>query len=74
MATYPIVALLTVIHALRTNLTALAERCGQPMGELPCPRTPIAQFKQVIGWHDLEKQQERLELGASGQGQRPSPS
>ena len=74
MATYPIVALLTVIHALRTNLTALAERCGQPMGELPCPRTPIAQFKQVVGWHDLEKQQERLELGASGQGQRPSPS
>ena len=70
MATYPIVSLLTVVHALRTNLAALAERCGQPMGELPIPRTPIAQFKQVIGWHDLEKQQERLELDARGQVQR----
>jgi len=70
MATYPIVSLLTVVHALRTNLAALAERCGQPMGELPVPRTPIAQFKQLIGWHDLEKQQERLELNAPGQAQR----
>jgi len=70
MATYPIVSLLTVVHALRTNLAALAERCGQPMGELPVARTPIAQFKQVIGWHDLEKQQERLELDARGQVQR----
>lgn len=70
MATYPIVSLLTVVHALRTNLAALAERCGQPMGELPIPRTPIAQFKQVIGWHDLEKQQERLELSAAAQAQR----
>jgi methylisocitrate lyase len=70
MATYPIVSLLTVVHALRTNLAALAERCGQPMGELPIPRAPIAQFKQVIGWHDLEKQQERLELDARGQVQR----
>ena len=70
MATYPIVSLLTVVHALRTNLAALAERCGQPMGELPVARAPVAQFKQVIGWHDLEKQQERLELDARGQVQR----
>jgi methylisocitrate lyase len=70
MATYPIVSLLTLVHALRTNLAALAERCGQPMGELPIPRSPIAQIKQVIGWHDLEKQQERLELDARGQVQR----
>lgn len=66
MATYPIVSLLTVVHALRTNLAALAERCGQPMGELPCPRTTMAEFKQLIGWHELEKQQERLELGSPG--------
>ena len=70
MATYPIVSLLTLVHALRTNLAALAERCGQPMGELPVARAPIAQFKQVIGWHDLEKQQERLELDARGRVQR----
>jgi methylisocitrate lyase len=67
LATYPIVGLLSVVHALRANLAALADRCGQPMGELPCPRTTMAQFKELIGWHELEKQQERLELGASSQ-------
>ncbi|MBM3363716.1 MAG: isocitrate lyase/PEP mutase family protein [Betaproteobacteria bacterium] len=63
MATYPIVGLLSVVHALRANLAALADRCGQPMGELPCPRATMNEFKQLIGWHELEKQQERLELG-----------
>jgi len=67
MATYPIVSLLSVVHALRANLTALAERCGQPMGELPCPRATMADFKQLIGWHDLEKQQARLERAHAGQ-------
>jgi len=62
MATYPIVSLLTVVHALRTNLAALAERCGQPMGDLPVPRATMAEFKQVIGWGDLEQLQARLEL------------
>ena len=66
LATYPIVSLLTVVHALQANLAALAERCGQPMGELPFPRTTMAEFKQLIGWHELEKQQERLELRAPG--------
>ena len=65
MATYPIVGLLSVVHALRANLQALAVRRGQPMGELPCPRTSMAEFKQVIGWHELEHLQERLELGAT---------
>ena len=62
MATYPIVSLLTVVHALRANLAALAERCGQPMGDLPVPRATMAEFKQVIGWADLEQLQARLEL------------
>ncbi|MBL8380359.1 MAG: isocitrate lyase/PEP mutase family protein [Burkholderiales bacterium] len=62
MATYPIVSLLSVVHALRANLAALAERRGQPMGELPCPRTSMAEFKKVIGWHDMEERQQRLEL------------
>jgi methylisocitrate lyase len=65
MATYPIVGLLSVVHTLRANLQALAERRGEPMGELPCPRVSIAEFKQVIGWHELESLQERLELGAA---------
>lgn len=62
MATYPIVALLSVVHALRANLDALAQRRGEPMGELPCPRTTMSDFKQVIGWHDLEHRQAHLEL------------
>lgn len=65
LATYPIVALLSVVHALRTNLAALAARRGQPMGELPCPRTTMAEFKQLIGWHELEARQARYELGPS---------
>lgn len=66
MATYPIVGLLSVVHALRANLQALAARRGEPMGELPCPRVAMAEFKQVIGWHELEHLQERLELGTAG--------
>lgn len=65
MATYPIVGLLSVVHALRANLAVLAERRGQPMGELPCPRTTMAEFKEVIGWHELERLQARLELGVA---------
>lgn len=65
LATYPIVSLLTVVHALRANLAALAERRGAPMGELPCPRTTMAEFKHVIGWHALEERQARFELGAA---------
>ena len=63
MATYPIVGLFSVVHALRANLAALAERRGEPMGDLPCPRTTMADFKQLIGWHDLEQRQEHFELG-----------
>lgn len=62
-ATYPIVGLLSAVHALRANLAALSQRRAHPMGELPCPRTTMAEFKQVIGWHDLEHRQEHLELG-----------
>lgn len=65
LATYPIVSLLTIVHALRANLAALAERRGAPMGELPCPRTTMAEFKHVIGWHALEERQARFELGAA---------
>ncbi|MEY2619891.1 MAG: hypothetical protein RL522_2893 [Pseudomonadota bacterium] len=63
LATYPIVSLLSVAHALRANLQALAARRGDPMGELPCPRASMNEFKQLIRWHDLELHQERLELG-----------
>ena len=65
MATYPIVGLFSIVHALRANLAALAERRGEPMGELPCPRTTIADFKQLIGWHELEERQAHFELGGT---------
>ncbi len=64
-ATYPIVSLLSVVHALRANLDALAARRGEPMGELPCPRATMADFKQLIGWHDLEQRQAHYELGGA---------
>ena len=64
-ATYPIVSLLSVVHALRANLDALAARRGEPMGELPCPRATMADFKHLIGWHDLEQRQAHYELGGT---------
>ena len=63
-ATYPIVSLLSVAHALQANLAALSERRGQPMGELPCGRTTMGAFKELIGWHALEHHQAQLELGS----------
>lgn len=66
LATYPIVALFSMTHALRANLAALAARRGEPMGELPCPRTTMAEFKDLIGWHALEHRQAHLELGHAG--------
>jgi 2-methylisocitrate lyase-like PEP mutase family enzyme len=62
-ASYPVVSLFTIVHALQANLAALAQRCGQPMGDLPCPRVTMADFKHLIGWHQLEQRQAELELG-----------
>ncbi len=63
-ATYPIVSLLTVVHALRANLAAMATRLGEPMGELPVGRATVAQFKQLVGWGELEARQAHYELGS----------
>ncbi len=63
-ATYPIVSLFSIVHAVRANLDALAQRRGEPMGELPCPRASMADFKQLIGWHELEQRQAHYELAA----------
>lgn len=77
LATYPIVGLLSIVHALRTNLDALAARRGKPMGELPCPRTTMAEFKHVIGWHELEQRQAQFEPRStpttSAPGELPCP-
>ena len=48
---------------MQANLAALAARRGQPMGELPCGRTTMAEFKELIGWHGLEQRQSHYETG-----------
>ena len=62
-ATYPIVTLLTQVHALQINLAALAARRGEPMGELPSPRTSMADFKELVAWSALEARQAHYEAG-----------
>lgn len=64
-ASYPIVTLFSITHAMQANLAALAARRGQPMGDLPVGRTSMADFKQLIGWHTLEHLQNHYELGAA---------
>lgn len=64
-ATYPIVSLLTVVQALRVNLDALAARLGEPMGELPVARASVAEFKQLVGWGELEERQTHYEMGGA---------
>jgi 2-methylisocitrate lyase-like PEP mutase family enzyme len=61
-ATYPIVTLMSIVHAMRTNLAALASRRGEPFDDLPCGRTTMAEFKQLIGWQALEQRQADYEL------------
>lgn len=62
-ATYPIVTLLSIVQAMQTNLAALAAQRGAPMGDLPCGRTTMADFKHLIGWHALEERQALYEVG-----------
>ncbi len=62
-ATYPLVTLMSMVHAVRTNLDALVQRRGRPLGDLPCARTSVAEFKQLIGWQALEQRQARYESG-----------
>lgn len=60
-ATYPLVALMTVTHALRQNLGALSAHLGGSLDELPCAQVPMAAFKDVIGWDALEQRQRYYE-------------
>jgi 2-methylisocitrate lyase-like PEP mutase family enzyme len=62
-ATYPIVTLLSIVHAMQANLAALSAHRGEPMSELPCGRATMAEFKHLIGWHTLEERQAHYEVG-----------
>jgi 2-methylisocitrate lyase-like PEP mutase family enzyme len=61
-ATYPLVALMSTVHAVQSNLAALSARRGQPMADLPCGRTSLTAFKQLIGWQALEQRQALYEV------------
>lgn len=61
-ATYPLVSLLSIVHAVKSNLAALANLRGKRLDELPCGRSTIPEFKQVIGWQVLEDRQARYEV------------
>lgn len=60
-ATYPLVALMSTVHAVQANLAALSARRGKSIADLPCGRTSITAFKQVIGWQEMEQRSARYE-------------
>ena len=60
-ATYPIVGLLSTVHAVQANLDALAARRSGDFAGLPFEQTTMAAFKQTIGWHELEAHQATYE-------------
>lgn len=57
IATYPLVALLSAVEALRTNLTALIAKGST--ADLPAPRMDIEVFNALVGFPDVIALQER---------------
>jgi 2-methylisocitrate lyase-like PEP mutase family enzyme len=62
-ATYPLITLMSMVHGVQSNLAALAQRRGEPFDDLPCGRTTMPAFKELIGWQALEQRQARYEVG-----------
>lgn len=58
MATFPLVPLMTVAHALRTNLAALAT--ARNTGNLPLPRMEHKPFADLLGFEKIQDIQHRL--------------
>jgi 2-methylisocitrate lyase-like PEP mutase family enzyme len=63
-ATYPLVTLMSTVHAIQANLAALSCHRGEPFDALPCGRTSMTDFKHLIGWQTLEQRQAHYEVGA----------
>jgi methylisocitrate lyase len=63
-ATYPLVTLMSTVHALQANLAALSARRGAPIADLPCGRASMGDFKKLIGWQTAEQLQAHYETGA----------
>lgn len=58
MATFPLVPLMTVAHALRANLAALAT--ARNTGNLPLPRMEHKPFADLLGFDKIQDIQHRL--------------
>ena len=58
MATFPLVPLMTVAHALRTNLAALM--AAKNTGNLPLPRMEHKPFADLLGFAKIQDIQHRL--------------
>jgi len=61
-ATYPVVTLMTVVHAMQQNLAALAARRSGQVDGIPAAMSTMAEFKQVIGFEAIEAKQAQYEL------------
>ena len=61
-ATYPVVPLMTVVHALKQNLAALSGRRSGNVDGIPSAQSTMAEFKQVIGFEAIEAKQAFYEL------------
>ncbi|QNK72933.1 isocitrate lyase/PEP mutase family protein [Variovorax sp. PAMC28562] len=61
-ATYPLVTLMSTVHALQENLRVMASRRGGDIGSLPCGQTSMPAFKDVIGWKAIEERQTHYEM------------
>ena len=62
-ATYPVVTLMSTVHALQKNLATLSARRTGDVDGLPCGQTSMADFKEVIGWKAMEERQAHYEAG-----------
>lgn len=62
-ATYPVVTLMSTVHALQTNLATLAARRTGNVDDLGCGQASMGAFKEVIGWQALEARQNAYEQG-----------
>lgn len=64
-ATYPVVTLMSTVHALQKNLATLSARRMGDVDGLPCGQTSMSDFKEVIGWGALEQWQARYEAAGA---------
>jgi methylisocitrate lyase len=60
-ATYPIVTLMSTVHALQGNLNALAARRSGDVDGLPNGQASMSEFKALIGWQAIEDMQAHYE-------------